>query len=117
MNKTANKVIELIGNGYGLSQMMDAAKLDKKSLIELASQEAELRVKLQKRFKGTEWIDNITRKEPEELPTSNDTPEMAALKAEAKELGVEFNAMIGYDKLKARVDEFKQKAALKEPEE
>ena len=107
MEKIQHKLIELINNGYGISQAMDKLGLEQKEVVKLIETDAELCSKLHKRFKGTKWIDETNFKGAVvELPTG-DTPELAALKAEAKELGVEFNPQIGYDKLKKRVEEFK----------
>ena len=111
MEKIQHKLIELINNGYGISQAMVKLGLEQKEVVKLMETDAELCLKLHKRFKGTKWIDETNFKGVVvELPTG-DTPELAALKAEAKELGVEFNPQIGYDKLKKRVDEFKAKLA------
>lgn len=111
MEKMQNKLINLIGNGYGINQAMETLKLEKKDVIKLMQEDNELCTKLHKRFKGTAWIEEVKYTgKPVEL-SDTDTPELAALKAEAKELGVEFNPQIGYDKLKKRVDEFKAKQA------
>lgn len=111
MEKIQKKLIDKINNGYGINQAMEKLELDKKAVIKLMEEDLELCQKLKKRFKGTDWIDEVTYKgKAVELP-DGDTPELAALKAEAKELGVEFNPQIGYDKLKKRVDEFKAKQA------
>lgn len=116
MEKMSQKVINLVGNGYGINQTMEKLELTKKDITALMEEDEELCKKLKKRFAGTDWIDAITYKGKTVELSDGDTPEMAALKAEAVELGIEFNPRIGYDKLKERVDEFKKKAA-ETPEE
>lgn len=111
MEKMQNKLIDKINNGYGINQAMENLGLEKKDVVKLMEEDLDCLKKLQKRFKGTDWIDEVTYKgKTVDLP-DGDTPELAALKAEAKELGIEFNPQIGYDKLKKRVDEFKAKQA------
>ena len=111
MEKLQDKLIELIGNGYGINQAMDKQGVKKEDVINLMEEDNDFFKKLKKRFAGTEWIDNVVFKgKVVELP-DGDTPALAALKAEAKELGVEFNPQIGYEKLKKRVDEFKASMA------
>lgn len=111
MEKMQKKMLDLIGNGYGINQAMEQLNLEKKDVIKLMQEDEELYKKLQKRFSGIDWIVKTEFKgKSVELP-DGDTPELAALKAEAKELGVEFNPQIGYNKLKQRVDEYKAKLA------
>lgn len=111
MEKMQKKMLDLIGNGYGINQAMEHLNLEKKDVIKLMQEDEDFYKKLQKRFSGIDWIVKTEFKGTSvELP-DGDTPELAALKAEAKELGVEFNPQIGYDKLKKRVDEFKAQQA------
>lgn len=112
MERIQDKLTDLIGNGWGINQAMDKLGMTDKDVIKLMEEDNELCKKLQKRFKGTAWIDAVVYKgKPIELLVDRDTPELAALKAEARELGIEFNPQIGYEKLKKRVDEFKAKQA------
>lgn len=111
MERLQKKLLDLIGNGYGINQAMEHLGIKKEDVIKLMQEDNDLYKRLQKRFKGTAWIDEVIYKGVTvELP-DGDTPELAALKAEAQELGIEFNPRIGYDKLKERVDEFKAKLA------
>lgn len=111
MEKIQKKLTDLINNGYGINQAMASLGLEKDDTIKLMQEDLELCNKLKKRFKGTVWVDNVVYKgKTVELP-DGDTPELAALKAEANELGIEFNPRIGYDTLKKRVDEFKAQQA------
>ena len=111
MEKMQKKMLDLIGNGYGINQAMEKLNIEKKDVIKLMQEDEDFYKKLQKRFSGIDWIVKTEFKGTSvELP-DGDTPELAALKAEAKELGVEFNPQIGYDKLKKRVDEYKAKLA------
>lgn len=111
MEKMQKKMLDLIGNGYGINQAMEHLNLEKKDVIKLMQEDEDFYKKLQRRFSGIDWIVKTEFKGTSvELP-DGDTPELAALKAEAKELGVEFNPQIGYDKLKKRVDEFKAQQA------
>lgn len=111
MEKMQKKMLDLIGNGYGINQAMERLNLEKKDVIKLMQEDEDFYKKLQKRFSGIDWIVKTEFKGTSvELP-DGDTPELAALKAEAKELGIEFNPQIGYDKLKKRVDEFKAQQA------
>lgn len=111
MEKMQKKMLDLIGNGYGINQAMEHLNIEKKDVIKLMQEDEDFYKKLQKRFSGIDWIVKTEFKGTSvELP-DGDTPELAALKAEAKELGVEFNPQIGYDKLKKRVDEFKAQKA------
>ena len=107
MERLQDKLIDLINNGWGISQAMDKLGIEKKDVISLMSEDEEVFKKLQKRFKGTEWIDKAVFKGKTVELNDGDTPEMAALKAEAMELGIEFNPRIGYEKLKERVDDWK----------
>lgn len=101
MEKMQKKMLDLIGNGYGINQAMERLNLEKKDVIKLMQEDEDFYKKLQKRFSGIDWIVKTEFKGTSvELP-DGDTPELAALKAEAKELGVEFNPQIGYDKLKS----------------
>ena len=94
--KIAVKIIDLVNRGYGLSQLMREAGLEKKDLISLMKTNFEVNKKLKKRFKE-DWL-NVNYVGSEISPTDNDTPEMAELKVEAKKLGVEFHLNIRFDK-------------------
>lgn len=108
--KQHEKAINLINNGYGIVQLMEAMDIQKKDLIALAEANKDLWSKLTKRYKGIDWVQNIKFKGETTLPLSDtDTPELAALKAEATKLGIQFNPNIGADKLKSRIAEFKAK--------
>lgn len=109
MNKKAMEIIDLINNGYGLYQMMEAAKIKKDELISLMKSHHELNTKIKKRFAKVEWLSKIPFVGDNIQMGDADSPEMAALKEEAKKLGVNFNPNIGYEKLKARVEEAKSK--------
>jgi hypothetical protein len=111
MEKMQKKMLDLIGNGYGINQAMEHLNIEKKDVIKLMQEDEDFYKKLQKRFSGIDWIVKTEFKGTSVELTDGDTPELAALKAEAKELGVEFNPQIGYDKLKKRVDEFKAQQA------
>jgi hypothetical protein len=111
MEKMQKKLTDLINNAYGINQAMEQLGIEKKDVINLMQEDNELYTKLKKRFAGTKWIDEVIYKGVTAVLPDGDTPELAALKAEAKELGVEFNPQIGYDKLKKRVDEFKAQQA------
>lgn len=115
MEKMSQKVINLVGNGYGINQTMEKLELTKKDITALMEEDEELCKKLKKRFAGTDWIDAIVYKGKTVELSDGDTPEMAALKAEAVELGIEFNPRIGYDKLKERVDAYKATIAENPP--
>lgn len=122
MERLQDKLTNLINNGYGINQAMEKLSIKKNDVITLMQENNDIYKKLQKRFKGTEWIDKVEYKgKTVELPNS-DTPELTALKAEAQELGIEFNPRIGFDTLKKRVDEWKATHAaedtpLEQPEE
>lgn len=117
MEKLQNKLLDKVNNGYGIVQAMEALGIKEGDVVKLMQEDYDLCKKLKKRFANVAWIEKVEFKGvTEELPNS-DTPELAALKAEAKELGVEFNPQIGYDKLKKRVDEFKAKQAEEETSE
>lgn len=117
MEKLQNKLLDKVNNGYGIVQAMEALGIKEGDVVKLMQEDYDLCKKLKKRFANVAWIEKVEFKgKTEELPNS-DTPELAALKAEAKELGVEFNPQIGYDKLKKRVDEFKAKQAEEETSE
>lgn len=111
MEKMQKKMLDLIGNGYGINQAMEHLSLEKKDVIKLMQEDEDFYKKLQKRFSGIDWIVKTEFKGKSVELLDGDTPELAALKAEAKELGIEFNPQIGYDKLKKRVDEFKARQA------
>lgn len=100
MKKINEKILELLDNGYGLIQMMEhpEVKINKEELIALMKDDEKLNKKLRKRF-GDKFF------EAEEPNIS----EIDALKAEADALGIQYNAMIGVDKLRARIEEFKAK--------
>ena len=117
MERLQDKLLNKINNGYGINQAMAALSITDKEVIKLMEEDNEFCAKLQKRFAGTQWIDEVKYKGKVETLPDGDTPELAALKAEAKELGVEFNPQIGYEKLKKRVDEFKAKMAETTTEE
>lgn len=125
-NKIAEKIINLVDNGYGLVQLMAEVKIGKVELIDLMKENVELNKKLRKRFGDDTFDEKVepeteneseTEKAPEDgeqeepaMPANDgDSPELANLKQEAKKLGISFNPNIGYEKLKARVDEFKAK--------
>lgn len=135
--KKIKDIINYVDNGYGLFQAMREAKVDMAELLSLMKENNELDKKLRKRFgdeafeepeaeneSETEEASEDGEQEPEEdvaqgeaeqtqepaMPANDgDSPELASLKQEAKELGISFNPNIGYEKLKARVDEFKAK--------
>lgn len=108
--KKHEEAISLIDNGYGIVQLMGKMEIQKKDLISLAEENKILYDKLIKRFKNVEWVQSIKFKGAATLPLSdNDTPELAALKAEATKLGIQFNPNIGVDKLKSRIEEHKAK--------
>lgn len=125
-NKIAEKIINLVDNGYGLVQLMAEVKIGKVELIDLMKENVELNKKLRKRFGDDTFDEKVepeteneseTEKAPEDgeqedtgMPANDgDSPELASLKQEAKKLGISFNPNIGYEKLKARVEEFKAK--------
>lgn len=108
MNKIQDKLIDLLDDGYGINQAMDKLGLKQDDIVALMEENLNLNKKLKKRFAGNEWIEKVEYKGVKEvLPADGDTPELAALKAEAMELGIEFNPRIGFDTLKKRVDEWK----------
>lgn len=107
MDKLSNKILDKVNNGYGINQAMLALGIEKKDVVELMSADEELLKKLQKRYAGTAWIDNVKFRGTIQETPETDTPELAALKEEAKELGIEFHPKIGYETLKKRVDEYK----------
>lgn len=111
MEKMQKKLTDLISNGYGINQAMGELGLKKNDVVALMQEDEETYKKLQKRYKNIDWIQEVKFTGEKLALTDGDTPELAALKAEAKELGVEFNPQIGYDKLKKRVDEFKAQQA------
>lgn len=114
MEKIQDKMLNLINNGYGINQAMAKEGLEKKDVIKLMEEDIDFCKKLQNRFASTDWVAEVKYKgKVAELP-DGDTPELAALKAEAKELGVEFNPQIGYEKLKKRVDEWKETHAAED---
>lgn len=139
MKKINEKILELLDNGYGLIQMMEhpEVKINKEELIALMKDDEKLNKKLRKRF-GDKFFEVAPAEEPEnsdpEQPEDgepeqlegdpepeNGEPaeepeqeepnisEIDALKAEADALGIQYHAMIGVDKLRARIEEFKAK--------
>lgn len=128
MKKINEKILELLDNGYGLIQMMEhpEVKINKEELIALMKDDEKLNKKLRKRFGDkffeAEEPENADPEQPEGDPEpENGEPaeepeqeepnisEIDALKAEADALGIQYNAMIGVDKLRARIEEFKAK--------
>lgn len=108
MKKINEKILELLDNGYGLIQMMEhpEVKINKEELIALMKDDEKLNKKLRKRF-GDKFFEVAPAEEPElEEPSIS---EIDALKAEADALGIQYGAMIGVDKLRARIEEFKAK--------
>lgn len=105
MKKINEKILELLDNGYGLIQMMEhpEVKINKEELIALMKDDEKLNKKLRKRF-GDKFFE---AEEPEQEEPN--ISEIDALKAEADALGIQYNAMIGVDKLRARIEEFKAK--------
>lgn len=128
MKKINEKILELLDNGYGLIQMMEhpEVKINKEELIALMKDDEKLNKKLRKRF-GDKFFEaeEPENAEPEQLEgdpePENGEPaeepeqeepnisEIDALKAEADALGIQYKAMIGVDKLRARIEEFKAK--------
>lgn len=136
MKKINEKILELLDNGYGLIQMMEhpEVKINKEELIALMKDDEKLNKKLRKRF-GDKFFEAEEPEnsdpeqpedgEPEQLEgdpePENGEPaeepeleepsisEIDALKAEADALGIQYSAMIGVDKLRARIEEFKAK--------
>lgn len=105
MKKINEKILELLDNGYGLIQMMEhpEVKINKEELIALMKDDEKLNKKLRKRF-GDKFFE---AEEPEQEEPN--ISEIDALKAEADALGIQYHAMIGVDKLRARIEEFKAK--------
>lgn len=105
MKKINEKILELLDNGYGLIQMMEhpEVKINKEELIALMKDDEKLNKKLRKRF-GDKFFE---AEEPEQEEPN--ISEIDALKAEADALGIQYSAMIGVDKLRARIEEFKAK--------
>lgn len=103
MKKINEKILELLDNGYGLIQMMEhpEVKINKEELIALMKDDEKLNKKLRKRF-GDKFFEVAPAEEP-------NISEIDALKAEADALGIQYSAMIGVDKLRARIEEFKAK--------
>lgn len=136
MKKINEKILELLDNGYGLIQMMEhpEVKINKEELIALMKDDEKLNKKLRKRF-GDKFFEAEEPEnsdpeqpedgEPEQLEgdpePENGEPaeepeleepifsEIDALKVEADALGIQYHAMIGVDKLRARIEEFKAK--------
>lgn len=121
MKKINEKILELLDNGYGLIQMMEhpEVKINKEELIALMKDDEKLNKKLRKRF-GDKFFEaeepensdpEPENGEPAEEPEQEEPniSEIDALKAEADALGIQYNAMIGVDKLRARIEEFKAK--------
>lgn len=118
MKKINEKILELLDNGYGLIQMMEhpEVKINKEELIALMKDDEKLNKKLRKRFGDkffeAEEPENSDPEQPEDGEPEQEEPnisEIDALKAEADALGIQYNAMIGVDKLRARIEEFKAK--------
>lgn len=136
MKKINEKILELLDNGYGLIQMMEhpEVKINKEELIALMKDDEKLNKKLRKRFGDkffeAEEPENADPEQPEDgepeqlegdSEPENGEPaeepeqeepnisEIDALKAEADALGIQYHAMIGVDKLRARIEEFKAK--------
>lgn len=136
MKKINEKILELLDNGYGLIQMMEhpEVKINKEELIALMKDDEKLNKKLRKRFGDkffeAEEPENADPEQPEDgepeqlegdPEPENGEPaeepeleepsisEIDALKAEADALGIQYSAMIGVDKLRARIEEFKAK--------
>lgn len=105
--KINDTIKNLVDNGYGIMQLMAAAEITKKQLVEILEADNTLCTKLKKRFKDVGFIQAVEFKASQTLPSNTDTPQLAALKAEATELGIEFNPNIGAAKLQARINEFK----------
>ena len=107
--KKTEKIISLIEHGYGFTQMMESAGVDKEELIELMHENETLNKKLRKRF-GDDVFE-VAKIDPEQNEPEGDeeVSELDALKAEADALGIQYNAMIGAEKLRARIEEFKNK--------
>ena len=105
MKKINEKILELLDNGYGLIQVMEhpEVKINKEELIALMKDDEKLNKKLRKRF-GDKFFE---AEEPEQEEPN--ISEIDALKAEADALGIQYSAMIGVDKLRARIEEFKAK--------
>lgn len=103
MKKINEKILELLDNGYGLIQMMEhpEVKINKEELIALMKEDEKLNKKLRKRF-GDKFFEVAPAEEPK-------ISEIDALKAEADALGIQYNPMIGAEKLRARIEEFKAK--------
>lgn len=78
-------------------------KINKEELIALMKDDEKLNKKLRKRF-GDKFFE---AEEPEQEEPN--ISEIDALKAEADALGIQYSAMIGVDKLRARIEEFKAK--------
>lgn len=122
--KKIEKIISLIENGYGFTQMMESAGVDKEELIELMHENETLNKKLRKRFgddvfevakinpenKEEDSEQNETEQEEQkeqDQDVENKPSEMEMLRAEADALGIQYNPMIGAEKLRARIEEFK----------
>ena len=112
--KKTEKIISLIENGYGFTQMMESAGVDKEELIELMHENETLNKKLRKRFGDDVFeVAKIDPENNEGDPEQNEpegdeeVSELDALKAEADALGIQYNPMIGAEKLRARIEEFK----------
>lgn len=114
MKKINEKILELLDNGYGLIQMMEhpEVKINKEELIALMKDDEKLNKKLRKRF-GDKFFEaeEPENGEPAEEPEQEEPTisEIDTLKAEADALGIQYKAMIGVDKLRARIEEFKAK--------
>ena len=126
-SKIVETINDLVDTGYGISQMMEEAEISMEELLEVMSRDELLNKKLRKRF-GDAIFDKEPENDPENDPEqtedgepeqeesdngeSDDEPEISeidALKAEADALGIQYNPTIGAKKLKARIEEFKNK--------
>lgn len=105
--KINDTIKNLVDNGYGIMQLMAAAEITKKQLVEILETDNTLCTKLKKRFKDVDFIQAVEFKASQTLPSNADTPQLAALKEEATKLGIEFNPNIGAAKLQTRINEFK----------
>lgn len=109
MTTINEQIKDAIKTGFGLEQMMKKYNLSQSALLALMAEDFDLKTKMQKRFKHTAWLKKeigVQETEPE-VTADTDTPEMALLKQEAKELGIEFSPRIGADTLKKRIEQSK----------
>lgn len=104
------QIKDAIKTGYGLEQLMKKYSLTQSALLALMAEDFDLKTKMQKRFRHTDWLKKEigVPEEPEVITEpETDTPELALLKQEAKELGIEFSPRIGVDTLKKRIESAK----------